>query len=397
MMAIRCCGVWMSLGVMATAFANPVRTDFAYGLEVQSNEAAAVYELALPIAVYQRTAFSDLRDLRVFNADGEVVPHAIRMQATPASTSDSAVTLPIFPLRGDIDEALQGLQITVSTAGENLAVRARATEKVSLPVVAYLIDVRAIQQPVTALDLTWPTDAPQFSALATIEASDDLRHWRSVISGAPLVHLQFNGQQLSERRIDLPQTQAKFLRLTWAIRKAPFELHSLQAHMQATRSLPAREVAQFTATPVANRNNEYTFDVQAHLPVREINLELPQVNTLVRAAVFSRAQPQDEWQRITSATFYRLLNGTQEIRNRALALGPLTARYWLVQVASNGGGVGNGMPVLTAMWEPQRLLFVARGRSPFLIAFGSNRIQPGEATFDALLSGENDRNAATDF
>ncbi|MBC7983717.1 MAG: DUF3999 family protein, partial [Candidatus Obscuribacterales bacterium] len=134
-----------------------------------------------------------------------------------------------------------------------------------------------------------------------------------------------------------------------------------------------------------------------HLPVREINLELPQVNTLVRAAVFSRAQPQDEWQRITSATFYRLLNGTQEIRNRTLALGPSTARYWLVQIAPNGGGVGNGMPVLTAMWEPQRLLFVARGRSPFLIAFGSNQIQLGEATFDALLSGENDRNAATDF
>jgi hypothetical protein len=386
MTSVRVICLWLAMTAVAAA-ANPVRTDFAYGVEVSSSEPAAVYEIPLPLTVYQHTAFSDLRDVRVFNADGEIVPHVIRAQSKPVTVTKSNIQLPIFPLRGNVDEALEGMQITVSSGGENLAVRAQAKEKESLPVVAYLIDARAARQPLTALELTWPSTAPQFSTTVTVETSDDLRYWYSVVSEAPLVNLQFNGQQLSERRIDLPSTEAKFLRLTWGGQKALFELQSLQAQMRSQQVEIVRESTQATAKKIEGNDNEYSFDLQAHLPVREINVDLPQVNTVVEVELLSRAQSKDEWRQVTTATFYRMVSGGSEVRSRALPISASSDRYWLMRVKSNSG-IGNGLPVLTAAWEPQRLLFVARGESPFLVAFGSSLMQQAETSFDALLTSE---------
>jgi hypothetical protein len=393
MKTVRVICLGLAMTAVATA-ASPIRTDFAYGVEVRSGESAAVYEVPLPLAVYQHTAFSDLRDVRVFNADGEIVPHVIRTQIKPVTVTKSTLQLPLFPLRGNVDEALEGMQITVSSGSESLAVRAQSKEKQSLPVVAYLIDARAAKQPLTALELTWSTTAPQFSTAVTVETSDDLRYWYNVVSEAPLVHLQFNGQELSERRIDLPPAEAKFLRLTWGGQKALFELQSVQAQMRSQQVEMVRESTQATAIKVEDNDHEYSFDLRAHLPVREINVDLPQVNTVVEVELLSRAQSKDEWRHVINSTFYRMVSGGQEVRNRALPIGGSTDRYWLMRIKSNGA-IGNGLPMLTAAWEPQRLLFVARGESPFLVAFGSSLVQQAETSFDALLTSESTANESS--
>jgi len=362
--------------------AEPVRTDFAYGLEINAVNGAAVGELQVPLTVYQRVAFDDLRDIRVFNADGELVPHAIRAQAVSRGAAIFA-SLPVFPLRGDVEVALKNVQVTISAAGEQLALRTRK-ESTSQPVVAYLIDARSARQPLVELELQW-LGAPQFSTSVKLEASDDLQSWRAVVYEAPLVNLQFGGQTLTERRMDLPPVGAKYLRLTWRAPQAPFELQSVRARMEANRSVPVRESMQVAGTQV--EKGEYQFDIAGRVPVRELNVDLPEINTVVQVEVLSRSMSTSPWRSVTTATLYRLSANGQEIRNRAVPVHS-SDRYWAVRVASTGGGLGRGMPVLSLAWEPQRLLFVARGKEPFLIALGNNRMERGEATFDVLLNDD---------
>jgi len=381
-MTLMCALLAQSVLVSGVTLGEPSRTDFAYGVEVEGVDGTAVGEMPMPLAVYQHTAFDDLRDLRVFNADGEVVPHAIRSQAA-SQAADVTAALPIFPLRGDVESALKQMQVIISTAGEQVALRTQK-DSVSQPVVAYLIDTRTAQQPLVEIELQW-ADAPQFSASVMVEASDDLQSWRTVVARAPLVNLQFGGQALTEHRIDLPQVEAKYLRLTWGAGQAPFELKSLQGRFQAERAAPVRASTQVVGIP--GDIGEFRFDLAARLPVREINVDLPQVNTVAQLEVLSRSRQELPWRTVATVTAYRLLANGQEIRNR-----PLPAhnsdRYWAVRGSSKGGGLGSGVPVLQVEWEPQRLLFVARGKAPFLLAFGNNKMEQGEAAFDALLSGD---------
>ena len=55
--------------------------DFAYGMPIEADGEAALYEIEIPAAVYRTVTRSDLGDIRVFNGQGEVVPHALKQSA----------------------------------------------------------------------------------------------------------------------------------------------------------------------------------------------------------------------------------------------------------------------------------------------------------------------------
>jgi hypothetical protein len=57
---------------------NCRRTLRCFALPVETPGGDALYRVAIPQAVYESAAFPDLRDLRVFNGAGEVVPYAFR-------------------------------------------------------------------------------------------------------------------------------------------------------------------------------------------------------------------------------------------------------------------------------------------------------------------------------
>ena len=48
----------------------------------------------------------------------------------------------------------------------------------------------------------------------TVEASDDLRHWQPA-GDAQLLKVSYNGSTLSQDRIELDGTRARYLRLRW--------------------------------------------------------------------------------------------------------------------------------------------------------------------------------------
>ncbi|MBF0573665.1 MAG: DUF3999 family protein, partial [Desulfamplus sp.] len=52
--------------------------DFAYGFTLNVSGDSPIYKIELPEAVYKGVLRQDLRDIRIFNSSGEIVPHLLR-------------------------------------------------------------------------------------------------------------------------------------------------------------------------------------------------------------------------------------------------------------------------------------------------------------------------------
>jgi len=121
--------------------------------------------------------------------------------------------LPLFPLRVDRDRRdLGDLTMTVrrDAAGTtvNLATRDGATvagERLA----GYLLDASGIDSPLAALTLQLP-DGVGVSTRVRVEGSDDLANWRVLVSGAPVLAVEFGGRRLSRDRVDLAPGPAKY-------------------------------------------------------------------------------------------------------------------------------------------------------------------------------------------
>ena len=88
-------------------------TDFAYGMSLDFKGQDAVYQATLPLSVYQNTVRSDLGDLRVFNAQGEIVPHSLRQNKNTRTSLPTLQNLPYFPLQGTPGAGLDQLSISI--------------------------------------------------------------------------------------------------------------------------------------------------------------------------------------------------------------------------------------------------------------------------------------------
>ncbi len=118
-----------------------------------------------------------------------------------------------------------------------------------------------------------------------------------------------------------------------------------------------------------------------------LRVDLPQLNSLVRLQILSRAKNDEPWRLQTRATAYRLRRNETEVRSPEIMLTNMGERYWLLRVDQIGGGVGDGVPILQIGWLPQKLVFAARGTGPFQLAYGSSTAKPSVFPIDSLIPG----------
>jgi hypothetical protein len=375
----------VSLAALAEPPLHP--EDFAYGLALNADGQEALYQTLLPFDVYRVTTRTDLGDVRVFNAQGEIVPHAIRRAAESGSSKRAPAPLPFFPIYGGADKKLDGLQLHVQKDGNGTIIdlKSDAQSDAAPQVVAYLLDISAIKEPIQSLDLDWKAGSAGFSTKVSVAAGDDLAHWSTIVADATLARLEFQGEKLVQRAIELPAVRVKYLRLAWSAGQTPLELTGVQAKLADAVTDSPRLWLAAPATAIAGKPGEYSFDLGAHVPVDRVRVALPQVNTLAQAHLFSRSVVDGPWQSVADATLYRLISGGSEIHSADLVTATRSDRYWLLRVEEKGGGLGQGAPVMHAGWLPRPLLFVARGSGPFRLAYGAANVAPGETSIENLL------------
>jgi hypothetical protein len=377
--------LWMML-----AHAAEKPADYAFGLALDASGSEALYDVTLPATVYQGATRRDLGDVRVFNGAGEVVPHALRPRRTEKSDAGASVPLTLFALKAAAGASIDGLAISVrksASGAVSVDVKSSDAQPAAQAIAGYLIDMSTHDRALRSIDIDWKA-VDGFSGKLRIDASDDLSQWRTLAAAAPLLNLEVGGQRLQQKRIELPQQKAKYLRLAW-VREGTQALPELTAASGelADKVLEApREWAPFNATK-GDKPGDYLFDFKGFFSIDRLRLALPDANTIAQVEVLTRDKAEQPWRSVTRGVAYRLNRAGGEVASPDLTLSATAERWWLIRIDQRGGGIGSGMPVLHAGWVPHQLVFAARGAPPFTLAYGNRGVQPGALPIASLIPG----------
>lgn len=384
------------LAASAAAQTVPVRPEnFAQQARLELNGAGPFYQLPLSVAVYQGVQRGDLGDLRVFNGQGEVVPHALLRPQTTAVAQLQETVVPVFPILGTTENRGEfSLEVQRRSDGTLIALRQGAPSKSGI-VRGAVLDASRLAGARRSLRLNFGPAATPFHVFA-LESSDDLQQWRLLKGNAQLVRLEQEGQRIEHNTVEWNVDAGKYLRILWADpSSAPSIVAAAVGSFHTDVERPAliwSEPVAPTATNNANKDS-YDYRLPGYLPLEQLKISLPQSNTLAPVAIqhlvfdHGRRREQTLWQNLTQAVIYRLNSPEGEIRSPPIVLNSHSESQLRLAFDARGGGIGNVPPTLQIGFVPQQLVFLARGDGPFVLAWGAAKIENAALSVTTLVPG----------
>lgn len=373
--------------VPALCVAATVRMDdYAQGIVVDLSSQQPLVELGVPDAVYQAVVTDDLSDLRVFNADGLPVPHALCPAPTTQPPTISQESLAVYPLQDIKNTSAEGTRVEVQTpSGAQISVEGAGERGGERQTSAYVIDARSVDDELRAMQFDWTSPDGASEVRVSIQASEDLDTWRTLVAGTTLLSASSGEQQLRRYRVAIPQAKYQYLRVERVDRGPPLQLDVVIAE----RVTPAAviEPIWFNANPLASEATALTFDTARKAPVTYARVTPPQENSSLRIAIESRNDETASWRTHWSGEAYSILTDTERRVSPPAEFAATTDRFWRVRL-QNQGEAFTQTPTLELGYRPAQLRFMTQGQAPFTLAFASRRAEPAAArACGALLAG----------
>jgi hypothetical protein len=370
---------------LAALSATPRLNDYAQGATIDVLSQRPIVQLNMPDAVYQTVVTDDLSDVRVFNGDGLPVPHALCAAPTRQEAAISQESLPVYRLQ-DIKGSEDGTRVEVQTpGGAQISVEGANRKDAERQTSAYVIDAREITDELRAVQFDWSSPDGASEVRVSIQASDDLDQWRSVVAGSTLLSVRAGEQQLRRHRVALPQSHYEYLRVERVDRGPPLQIDGVIA--ERVTPAPSIEPIWFAAEAAASREpNELIFDAARRAPITYARVLPTQENTSLRVAIDSRNDAKDAWRTQWSGEVYSILTDTERRVSPPAEFAATTDRHWRVRLTTEGD-VFTTPPALELAYRPAQLRFLAQGEGPFTLAYGTRRADPApDRACDALLA-----------
>ena len=361
------------------------RDEFAWSIPIEVPAGAPVVRLDVPLVVYRDSVSPGLRDLRVLNGAGEIVPFALQQPEPAVLGTPTTLRLPLFPLRGDAAVSGAALQLRIDGGKTSIEVEGAPPEPAAAPLSGYFVNAEHIDRAIDTLTFGWPDEAADFAVNLVLAASDDLVNWRVVVPRAPLARLRQGGAIFEQRSVSFPATRARFWRVSAQREGELPQITSVDATLMMASVPIERLQLEVGGTAAPESPGLFDFDLGAQLPVDRVTLGLPDVNTVAQVQYFARRSAGQDWRLLTSESVYRMQTVNGELLSPPLVVPGERARYWRVKVDQRGGGIGSGVPRLRAGWLPDRLVFVTRGEGPFELVYGSAQAPGAEVPLETLL------------
>jgi uncharacterized protein DUF3999 len=366
---------------------NLMLEDYAKGIELIAEKEASIYQFSLPEQVYRHIANSDMSDIRVFNQAHEPVPHVIRQQKDNGESISETLELPYFPLPFD-EIALLDNKIDITVSSEGKVIRIQSADEitgVNNSAKYYLIDASHIEYTIDSIDFKIKGKTSDYAKKIKLESSDDLNNWTPLINNATLTELEYGNYVLKKMRVELPNKRIKYLRFTWLDDANGLFIDSIKANF--SKHYVTSKKTWATARLV-NKNNEqatYEFNTDGLFNIEQVNIELPQDNTLIDVLIESRFSKDSEWENRYKGVFYKLYINDTEITREPVNLYSVKHRYWRIKLQSTDG-IGQAEPLLKYAWRSNDLYFLARGNGPFILAYGNANVNKSMQTSSKLMS-----------
>lgn len=369
------------LGVLLAAAAGAAApSDFARQWPV-SAQAEGAYAVALTEEVYRQAVKPDLGDVAAFNASGDALAFGPMPAAfvPPPSTWRDARWFFLPPTRASGGQDLRVL-VRRSAGGALTLDASLARGRAGATGRDVLVDVQAQDKQVAALAFDFTPEAESFSAELSVEASDDLRQWRTVARGAPVALLRQGGQTLLRRHVELSPGEAKYLRVRVEGDGPGLPLRALQLQLRSPGEVPQPQWLE--ATYLRRDERGFVYRLPARIPVEQVDLRLAADNAVATYQVQSREAEAQPWRQRGSLTAFRLRGAGLDLVNEPMPL-PLTReREWRLESPTPAAQP----PVLRFAYLPERWLLLTHGPAPYAVAAGSARARREDYPLDALVA-----------
>ena len=366
------------------AHAQDKPTDFSSQTPLTLTGEGPWYRVELPLAVQLSARDPALGDLRVFNGAGQPQAYALAQQApSQEQTSTSVKWFPLYTT-ADAGDAVPVIRIERSPNGSVIEVQPQSDIEAGEEILrGWLLDASAIDAPLEQLIIDWNTEREGFQHFS-IEASDDLQHWRSWGEGQ-VARLSFSDEVVEQREVGLPGENARYLRLLW---RSPANAPTLTAAQLLSAptdspSLPLTWSPTFAGK--SEQPNQYVWQLPVGLPVERVQVRISQANSLAPGTLYGRMDDSQPWQVISSGLLYRLTqNGSDAVQDQ-LHLSGQVIRQLKLEVDDRGGGLGPQAPEISVAVQATQVVFLARGEGPFTLAVGNARARTASLPLTTLI------------
>ena len=363
------------------------------------------YRLTLPTTIYPGAAHPDLRDVRIRNAEGHWVPYAWIANETTETQLQSrrAAIYPLSPNRPD-NVTLPG-DMTLSfrqNADGSLLLLKTAPHNAKETDSEWIIDASQSQGCLLQARFVLAENTEGLFPLS-LEASDDLRQWRTISRNEQLAVLKRANQKIERLALDLGGIRAKYLRLRWRDSNAASEILSVDIDSVLHNEVitPMQWSAPIAATACGEKHCDYL--LPTNTPLDSLRIVLSEPNSLASVTTLGQITPQNsrpshhhrnplyvlrhkrpasaenaastQWRPLAQTVAYRLKLPNGEIRSDDLALGGGLYPRLRLQTSGPITLLGQTPPLLEVGSVPRSLVFLGRGSPPFTLQWGADSAQ----------------------
>ncbi|HEF4760468.1 TPA: DUF3999 domain-containing protein [Pseudomonas putida] len=376
--------VAMSMALAAGASEKPA--DFATQVPLSVSGEGPWYRLELPLAVQLNAWQTDLGDVRVFNAVGDVQAYALAREAAKTDDNRTLTDVKWFPLYNSADDTERAPSVRVQSSANGALVEVQPSSQLEVGeevLRGWLLDASGIKAPLQQLILDWTSERDGFQRFS-IEASDDLQNWQSWGEGQ-VARLTFADERVEQHEIGLPGQSARYLRLLWSTPQAAPILTSAQLQSANPRSLPLPLVWSQALAGTSVKAGEYTWQLPTGLHVERVQVTLDQPNSLAPVTLSGRRETSLPWQPLSTGLLYRLTQNGQDVVQNELQLSGQAVQQLKLTVDERGGGLGAQAPTVKYAVRATQLVFLARGPGPYTLALGSATARAANLPLSTLI------------
>lgn len=380
------CSVFLLAPLAAQQPPRPLApSDFAWQWPLQVASEDGVGRLTLTPEVYAQLQRADLSDLAAFNAADEAIPlgpAALAFERLRAPAPPAPVEVPLFRVPRETAAGGDRVELHIARGADGRLTRLDATVEPQATQVAsdVLLDVSAIQQPVTALRVELDDGAigDGLNARVEVAGSDDLANWRVLASGLALVSLRDAGLSLERRELEFPRTDLPYLRLRRIDADAALPVRAVlaqpaqQAGPDTIEVLPPREEFVLRGEAVADAPGQFIFRSSGPFPAERIAVELADANSVAGFVLESRDADQGAWIERARSTAFRIGTADKATASAPLNLALNRDRQWRLRTEPAQARA----PTLRLWYRPDQVVLLTQGQPPYRLAAGSRARRP---------------------
>lgn len=363
--------------------------DFSYNA-LLSEANTSLRQFDLPVSLNTKIKRKDYADMRIFNQQGQAVPHQVSNIKTTHSIKHKA--LDFFPFDNEQTITPKNIQVLIhqfkqtSLGQSNLSIGSSQqsiyiNQQISNHTQQYQYIIKTFDndeniQPLCKLKLNWLQGKANMILGFKLESSDTLQYWKTLGNNLNISKLNYANSRIVNDEVSFNCTTAKYLRLTWRKPDQHTQLNEIHGiyNKNASQQMQSLNLGKTTSD---NKGNLY-FESSTIAAITKIVFIAPQDGLLYKGALYSRADSKAEWRFRKSINQFRLNLGDTQLHSQPIELVANNDKYWKLYLNNEAQFSENQLPEIKVSWPTKRVMFLAQGNAPFMLSLGNPTIKKAQ-------------------